>query len=90
VRSVYKRPRGTLSGQQVVISLQTLLLRAPFYVGGRTALELQGFSHYLSHEIKTVHLYGQEKPPAWMDKLNLPQRFVYRNRCSTPTLPFGV
>ncbi|AQZ50864.1 hypothetical protein Mame_01511 [Martelella mediterranea DSM 17316] len=79
VRSVYKRPRGTLSWQQVVISLQTLLLRTPFYVGGRTALELQGFAHYLAHETKTVHLYGPEKPPAWLDKLNLPQRFVYHN-----------
>lgn len=79
VRSVYKRPRGTLSWQQVVISLQTLLLRTPFYVGGRTALELQGFAHYLSHETKTVHLYGPEKPPTWLDKLNLPQRFVYHN-----------
>ncbi len=79
VRSVYKRPRGTLSWQQVVISLQTLLLRTPFYVGGRTSLELQGFAHYLSHETQTVHLYGPKKPPAWLDKLNLPQRFVYHN-----------
>ena len=79
VRSVYKRPRRTLSWQQVVISLQTLLLRTPFYVGGRTSLELQGFAHYLSHETQTVHLYGPKKPPAWLDKLNLPQRFVYHN-----------
>ena len=79
VRSVYKRPRGALSWQQVVISLQTLLLRVPLIVGGRTALELQGFAHYLSHETKTVHLYGPEKPPAWLQKLNLPQRFVYHN-----------
>lgn len=78
-RSVYKRPRGTLSWQQVVISLQTLLLRSPLYVGGRTALELQGFAHYLSHEIKTVHLYGPAKPPGWLHKLDLPQRFVYHN-----------
>lgn len=79
VRSVYRRARGTLSWQQVVISLQTLLLRSPLFVGGRTALELQGFAHYLSHEIKTVHLYGPKKPPAWLNKLSLPQRFVYHN-----------
>ncbi len=79
VRSVYKRPRGTISWQQVVISLQTLLLRTPLHVGGRTALELQGFAHYLSHQTKTVHLCGPEKPPTWLDKLNLPQRFVYHN-----------
>lgn len=77
-RSVYRRPRGELSWQQVVISLQTLL-SAPLAVGGRTALELQGFSHYLSREIKFVHLYGPEKPPGWLQKLNLPQRFVYHN-----------
>lgn len=79
VRSVYRRPRGRLRWQQVVISLQTLLLRTPLIVGGRTALELQGFAHYLSHEIKTVHLYGPEKPPAWLKKLKLPQRFAYHN-----------
>ncbi len=54
-------------------------MRTPFYVGGRTALELQGFAHYLSHETKTIDLTGLEKPPTWLDKLNLPQRFVYHN-----------
>ena len=79
VRSVYRRPRGTLSWQQVVISLQTLLLRTPLVVGGRTALELHGFAHYIPQEIETVHLYGPEKPPGWLQKLNLHQRFVYHN-----------
>jgi len=77
-RSVYRRPRGSLSWQQVVISLQTLL-ETPLTVGGKTALELQGFAHYLSHEIKTIYLYGPKKPPSWLNKLELPQRFVYRN-----------
>lgn len=93
VRSVYRRPRGTLSWQQVIISLQTVLLRMPLIVGGRTALELQGFAHYLSHEIKTVHLYGPEKPPAWLKKLNLPQRFVYHNSATlfrNDPITFGV
>ncbi len=79
VRSVYRKPRGELNWQQVVISLQTLLSRMPLHVGGRTALELQGYAHYLSYEMKTVHLYGIEKPPAWLGKLNLSQRFVYHN-----------
>jgi len=77
-RSVYRRPRGSLSWQQVVISLQTLL-QTPLTVGGRTALELQGFAHYLSHETKTIHLYGPSKPPNWLNKLKLPQRFAYHN-----------
>ncbi len=77
-RGVYRRPRGSISWQHVVISLQTLL-EVPLIVGGRTALELQGFAHYLVHATKTIHLHGPNKPPSWLNKLNLPQRFVYHN-----------
>ena len=50
---VYRRPAAQLpperagkgvSWESVVISLQTLL-KSNFVVGGRTALELQGFAH---------------------------------------------
>ncbi|WP_342587258.1 AbiEi antitoxin N-terminal domain-containing protein [Hoeflea olei] len=41
-RRVYRRPRGQLSWQQVVISLQTILDHR-LAVGGRTGLELQGY-----------------------------------------------
>ena len=77
-RGVYCRPRGSLSWQQVVISLQALL-DYPLLVGGRTALELQGFAHYLPHEQKEVHLYGPKAPPRWLYKLPLKTRFVYHN-----------
>lgn len=77
VRSVYRRPRGTLRWQQVIISLQGPLLRTPLIVGGRTALELQGLAHYLSNEIKTIHLFGPKPPPNWLQKLNLPQHFFF-------------
>ena len=78
-RQVYRRPRGTLSWQQVVISLQTLLLRSPLTVGGRTALELQGYAHYLPQRQIAVHLYGPSAPPTWLVKLPLDVRFVYHN-----------
>jgi len=78
VRGVYRRPRGKLSWQQVVISLQTLLGQG-LIVGGRTALELQGLAHYLSRELRTVYLYGPDKPPSWLAKLDLPQSFTYRS-----------
>ncbi len=77
-RGVYCRPRGSLSWQQVVISLQALL-DYPLLVGGRTALELQGHAHYLPHEQKEVHLYGPKSPPKWLRKLPLNTRFVYHN-----------
>lgn len=78
VRGVYRRPRGTLTWQQVVISLQTLLQR-DLIVGGRTALELQGYAHYLSQDVRSVHLYGPKKLPYWVERLELPQRFIYHN-----------
>ena len=84
---VFRRPRGSLSWQQVVRSLQTLFLRYPLMVGGRTALELQGFAHYLSRTPKPqVHLYGPKPPPTgWQipDRrpLRLPQpQELFRKR----------
>ena len=77
-RQVYRRPRGSLGWQQVVISLQTLL-EYPLVVGGRTALEVQGYAHYLAHETKEVHLYGSQRPPAWLNKLQGEARFLYHN-----------
>jgi hypothetical protein len=78
VRRVYQRPRGPLGWQQVVVSLQTLLAR-DLVVGGRTALELHGFAHYLQQQTTSVYLYGPDKPPTWLQDLDVGVRFVYRN-----------
>jgi Transcriptional regulator, AbiEi antitoxin, Type IV TA system/Transcriptional regulator, AbiEi antitoxin N-terminal domain len=77
-RQVYRRPRGSLRWQQVVVSLQ-MLLGYPLTVGGRTALELEGYARYLTHRTREVHLYGPESPPAWLSKLRPGVRFLYRN-----------
>ena len=79
-RGVYRRPGKPMTWEQVVISLQ-ILLKRPFAVGGRTALELQGYGHYLRREAKEVHLYGPEHPPGWLRKLRLGTSFVYHNNC---------
>jgi len=87
-RGVYRRPTPKLQGeagqqevlrwQAVVISLQALL-GYPCSVGGRTALELQGFAHYFPGRYHEVHLYGTGKPPGWVTKLKLENRFVFHN-----------
>lgn len=86
-RGVYRRPAPeslkaagkSLSWESVVISLQTLL-KLPVVVGGRTALELDGFAHYLAAgPEREVHLYGMEKRPGWVSKLKLESRFVFHN-----------
>lgn len=76
---VYRKPRGILSWEQAVISLQTLLYRTPLAVGGRTALELQGYEHYLPRATRQVHLYGPSAPPGWLSKLPLSVRFAFHN-----------
>ncbi len=78
-RSVYRKPRGKLSWQQAVISLQTILNASPLIVGGRTALELQGFAHYLSQTITEVHLYGPKPPPTWLDHIRVGAKFKFHN-----------
>jgi hypothetical protein len=78
-RGVFRRPRYELSWQQVVISLQGILTCSPLVLGGRTALELQGYAHYLPQATSRVHLYGPKPPPTWVEKLPLPVTFVYHN-----------
>ena len=78
-RGVYRRPGGKLLWQHVVISLQNLL-GVPVTVGGRTALELHGFSHYLAAGgMREVHLYGDTVLPGWVGKLDLGVTFKFHN-----------
>ena len=88
VRGTYKRPRGELTWEKVVVSLQTLL-GSGLAVGGRTALDVQGFSHYLSVSgPSVVHLYGSASPPGWLARLPLPQTFrFHRSQTLFRTLP---
>ena len=77
-RRVYRRKRGSVSWQQAVVSLQTLL-DCDLIVGGRTALELQGFAHYVRQETTRAHLYGRKHPPLWLNKLPVDTEFAYHN-----------
>ena len=69
-RSLYRRPSArlgddapndaTMEWERVVLSLQNLM-KSGVSVGGRTALELQGFAHYLpASGARAVHLYASE------------------------------
>lgn len=77
-RRVYRRGRGTLTWQQVVLSLQQLKCLS-LTVGGRTALERQGYAHYLSANEREVHLYGPVRPPSWLTSLPLEVTFHWHN-----------
>ena len=79
-RGVFRRPAPRpVHWQQAVASLQILHGRN-VTVGGRTALELEGYAHYLSrHGPREIHLYGDEKPPTWLGALAGAPGFVAHN-----------
>lgn len=76
-KGVYKKPSSELSWQGVVCSLQTMF-ELDVVVGGLTALELQGFGHYMPMMATIqVHLYGSHPLPLWLDGLLDNVVFIY-------------
>jgi hypothetical protein len=75
-RGVYRRPAlpgeaKPMPWQQLAISLNALL-QVPVSVGARTALEVQGFSHYLAAKgAREAHLYSNEPLPGWVSRLRV-------------------
>jgi hypothetical protein len=75
-KGVYVRNVSKITWQSVVFSLQSVL-KLDFVVGGLTALEIQGLSHYLSlSENKIVYLFGNDVLPDWVTNLDLNVKFV--------------
>lgn len=79
---VYRRPgqvaNSPLRWDVVVLSLQQIMHKS-LHVGGRTAVELSGYAHYLeTGESPTVYLYGQAAP-SWLAKLPLRAHFELRS-----------
>lgn len=85
-RGLYQRPPGRLTfarpsdgveWQRVVISLQDLMGQR-IHIGGRSALELTGFSHYLpAAGMREVHLFSQVDPfPTWMNAVRVNTKWV--------------
>ncbi|MCH9812988.1 MAG: type IV toxin-antitoxin system AbiEi family antitoxin [Epsilonproteobacteria bacterium] len=85
-RSAYIRPSSEVQWQGVVLGLQRLA-DEPFHVGGLTALNLQGFAHYLAiGGEKKVMLYGSKNFPAWIKNIALPQTFALSKKPDLGTL----
>lgn len=89
-RGVYMRQGGRLQWNGVVRSLQAGE-GMPLHVGGRFALTLQGHEHYLRlGDAGTITLYGAERPPGWVSKLPLQERFAFLGKgpFDLPAVPF--
>jgi hypothetical protein len=65
-KGIYKRPFTKLSWQGVVLALQTMY-DLDVVVGGLTALELQGYAHYLPiNKFSQIHLFSKRSLPNWI------------------------
>ena len=65
--------------QQLVISLNAFE-NLPVAAGTRTALELQGFSHYVSSAgSREAHLYANGVLPGWVSRVPLDTKLVPHN-----------
>lgn len=89
-RGAYRRPGPPLKWEHVVYSLQKL--GYSLHVGGRSALELQGYAHYLSMQgVKQIHLYGVDSLPGWVSKLEASYRLtLHKGRLLDNPLPEAV
>ncbi len=97
MRGVFYRSRGKLSWEQVIISIQAIL-EIPVSIGGRTALEIQGYGHYVYQKQRSVQLYTDTKLPSWLFKLpNMPEfqvhnrsRFLPETNASDTTISLNI
>jgi len=78
-RGIYKRPGAETRWQHLIISLQSLM-RIPVIVGGLSALELQGYGHYVAMgKRRKVHLYTEAPLPKWLNEIDPEIDFQTRN-----------
>ncbi len=74
---VYKRPDTTIAWEAVVVSLQNILA-TDLAVGGMTALEIKGLTHYVPMSSKRqIHLYGKDKLPKWVNTILPDVEFIH-------------
>lgn len=79
-KGIYTRGKVQFTWQSIVYTLQ-FILGTDYLVGGLTALEIKGFSHYIPHAKKlTIHLHGNDKLPNWINELSNDLTFVRHSR----------
>ena len=79
-KGLYTRGSIPPNWKSAVYTLQHIL-ETDFIIGGLSALELKGFSHYLPYSKKaTIHLYGNDKLPVWVNEIVKNVLFVKHTR----------
>ena len=76
----YYRPTTIITWKGIVASWQNISDNV-YHVGGVTALNLAGFSHYLPLAGESqIYLFGNSKLPRWVSRLDFKEEFVYNRK----------
>jgi hypothetical protein len=77
-RSAYKLAGDQVTWEGALYALQKQL-NVQVHAGGRTALELKGFGHFVSPELRTVYLFAQPGVhlPAWFRQHDWSLRYLF-------------
>ncbi len=79
-KGLYTRGYTKISWQSIVYTLQ-VVMKLDYVVGGISALELNGYSHYLPiAEKKIIHIYGNNVLPSWANEIVEHVTFVKHTR----------
>ena len=86
-RGAYRRPGPPLKWEHLFYSLQEL--GCDLHIGGQSALDLQGYAHYLSlaDGRKPIALYGKMKIPTWMKNIDSNVKFATYTQKGFSKLP---
>lgn len=72
-RGVFARPQVEVTWEGLVLGMQHFA-GLSYHVGGVSALNRQGYAHYLPLAgERVIHLWGQGKVPAWVKAVSLPE-----------------
>jgi hypothetical protein len=75
----YVRHGDNVDWQGALAAIQSQL-KLPVHCGARTALELQGYSHYVASTRRDVFLFGAtgQKLPRWFERSNWSANVIYK------------
>ena len=84
---IYRKAGPPLKWQHIIYSLQQFDFSV--HVGGKTALELLGLSHYLqlNNKPQIISLYGTSSMPQWINKIDNNIVFEYYKQKYFASLP---
>ena len=70
-KGAYKLAEDKIDWYGAIFALQTQLGYST-HPGGKTALELQGYAHYLTEKLPVIYLFGlrEERLPQWVQNYN--------------------